>query len=241
MAKMTDKQHEMRARKRDGKQTAKQQDFFKKDRSDYGGDLYKTRKGRSHGRPLSTKSSMHLVLRSSQAVGPMSFRRHDAKIKCILKKFSEKYGIRILSMANVGNHLHLQIKLSNRQTYKPFIRAITSAIMMAVTGVNRWTKCDGGDGHHGHDHNHDGHDAQAPGLAHAQSVAHKVTGKFWDLRPFTRILTSFCEHKYLRNYLAINRLEAHGYTKQQARFLVFWDLYERIHGGTRRRRWAGTG
>jgi hypothetical protein len=46
----------------------------------------------------------------------------------------------ILSFANVGNHLHLQIKLSNRFAYKPFIRAITAAIAMAVTGWSRWTK-----------------------------------------------------------------------------------------------------
>ncbi len=101
-------------------------------------------------------------------------------------------------MANVGNHLHLQIKLSNRYTYKKFIRAVTSAIMMAVTGINKWT---------------------------AKDTAHTLTGKFWDLRPFTRILTSFREHRYLQNYLAINRLEAQGYTKNQARFLFFWDLY----------------
>jgi hypothetical protein len=81
---------------------------------------------------------MHLVLRSSKARGEWSFRHHDPKIRELLAKFSVRYGVRVLSMANVGNHLHLQIKLSNRHTYRPFIRGLTSAIAMAVTGWSRW-------------------------------------------------------------------------------------------------------
>ena len=62
------------------------------------------------------------------------------KITKILEKFSDKYVVKILSMANVKNHLHLQIKLSTRHTYKKFIKAVTSAIVMAVTGVSRIKK-----------------------------------------------------------------------------------------------------
>ena len=105
----------------------------------YGGELLKTRKGRSRGRPLDTKNTMHLVLRSSKAKGLWSFKRtvNEKKISLILKKFSRKHGVKILSLANVGNHLHFQIMLNNRFTYKPFIRAITSGIAMAVTGKSR--------------------------------------------------------------------------------------------------------
>src|SRR3954468_22986126 len=90
----------------------------------YGGDLLKTRKGRAHGRPLDTQNTMHLVLRSSKAKGEQSFYRieNSRKVWGIVERFSRKYGIRILSFANVGNHLHLQIKLANRFTYRPFIR-----------------------------------------------------------------------------------------------------------------------
>ena len=48
-----------------------------------------------------------------------------------------------MSIANVGNHLHMQIKLANRYTWKPFIRAITAAIAMSVTGMSRWNKVEG--------------------------------------------------------------------------------------------------
>src|SRR5262245_2681101 len=74
----------------------------------YGGSLLNTRKGRAQGRTLSTRHSMHLVLRSSKARGEWNFRQTKNKnaINRILKRFSAKYGVRLLSVANVGNHLH---------------------------------------------------------------------------------------------------------------------------------------
>lgn len=112
---------------------------------------------------------MHLVLRSTRAKGEWSFRRprNEALINRIVDKFAVIYGVRVVSMANVGNHLHLQIKLSNRFGYRPFIRAVTSAIAMAVTGVNRWTK----------------NQENAPGQR-----TRKKREKFWDYRPYTRVV-----------------------------------------------------
>ncbi len=108
----------------------------------YGGDLLNKREARKGPRPLVTKHTMHLTMRSTQAVGEWSFARKEnrKKIAQIVLKFSNKYGVKVLSMANVGNHLHFQIKLSNRFTYKKFIRAISSAIVMAVTKVSRKKK-----------------------------------------------------------------------------------------------------
>lgn len=125
---------------------------------------------------------MHLILRSTKAKGEWSFRRtqNEKKIREIVKKFAQKYGVKIHSLANVGNHLHFEIQLSNRQLYKPFIRAITASIAMAVTGASRWK----------------------PGQ-----------GKFWDYRPFTRIVIGFKALLKLRDYIAINRLEGFGHTR----------------------------
>ena len=156
----------------------------------YGGALLKTRKGRSTPRSVSTKHSMHIVLRSTKAKGKWGFRRHQVKIKQILNKFSTRYGVRVLSFANVGNHLHLHIKLSSRHTYKAFIRGLTSAIAMAVTGFNRWNK------------------------------PPKAWKGFWDYRPFSRIIVSFKEYLNLRDYIYINRLEGFGYRRGQAVWIV---------------------
>lgn len=43
-------------------------------------------------------------------------------------------------MANVGNHIHLQIKVTDRPRYRAFIRAVTAAVMMVVTGFSRWKR-----------------------------------------------------------------------------------------------------
>jgi REP element-mobilizing transposase RayT len=120
----------------------KQLDLLKPGSKSYGGDLLKKRKGRKTGRPVSVKHSMHLVLKSSKAKGEWSFRNkmNAQKIENIVKKFSEKYSVRINSLANVGNHLHFHIQLLMRGSYKPFIRAITSAIAMAITCASRWNK-----------------------------------------------------------------------------------------------------
>ncbi len=128
-----------------------------------------------HGRPLATRESMHLVLRSTQAKGEWSFRRpKNAKNICaIVEKFGLAYGVRLISMANVGNHLHMQIRLANRFTNNAFIRAITGAIAMSVTGRNCWTK-----------------QAAKKSINVNGSNVEQPRG-FWDQRPFTRIVQSF--------------------------------------------------
>lgn len=204
----------------------RQLNLIPKMKSDYGGRLANTRAGRSHGRPLSTKNSMHLVLRSSQARGTKSFRhgQNRKKIRAIIEKFSQKYAIRLHSLANVGNHLHLHFQLTRRESYKPFIRAITSAIMMAVTGISRWTRTRD-------------FDSKATYLKRSQEVPpqkqKKASTRFWDLRPFTRIVSSWTGFLKLSDYIAINQLEAVGHSRPSARFYVAWENAARAEARAR--------
>ncbi len=162
-----------------------QSKFFKESAKAYGGELLKKRKAREHGRPLSTRNTMHLVLRSSQAKGEWSFRNKEnhEEIAKVVRKFSLKYGIQILKLANVGNHLHFQIKLSNIHTYKRFIKAITSAIVMKITKTNKFNK---------------------------------LEKKFWDYRPFTRVIVGLRDLLSIKNYIEINELEGLGYNRMEA-------------------------
>lgn len=171
----------------------------------YGGELLKTRKARAHGRPLDTKNSLHLVLRSSKARDDRSFwkNKNKAEIFKIMRKFSQKYGVKIYSMANVGNHLHLHIKLSNLHTYKRFIRATTSAIAMAITGCSRWEPLKKRE------------DKRDP--------TRKVKDSFWDYRPFTRVVVSLRAFLNLKDYIEINQLEGFGLQRSQARFYLKWN------------------
>ncbi len=165
------------------RRTTQQLNLLEKYKHSYGGSLLKTRKGRQGPRPLGLKYTMHLVLRSSKATGTWSFKKkkNETRIKEIVAKFAQKHAVNIVSMANVGNHLHFQIKLLTRYGYKPFIRAITSAIAMAVTGASRW-----------------------------KPLKKSPKDRFWDFRPFTRVLQSFKEILRLSNYIEINRFEGFG-------------------------------
>jgi hypothetical protein len=167
--------------------------LLKTEASCYGGSLLTTRKGRSRPRPLAVRSSMHLVMRSSRAVGSLSFRlpKNSKCIDQILGKFSKKYSVKILSTGNAGNHLHFHIQLLYRDSYRPFIRAISSAIALAVTGVSRWNRA--GD-------------------------LRKM--KFWDRRPFTRILSGFRDRLALKDYIEINQLEGFGNSRGDARDII---------------------
>lgn len=142
---------------------------------------------------------MHLVLRSSKAKGEWSFlrSRNSTVIKTIVGKFAFIYGIQILSLVNVGNHLHLHIRLGNRFGYSPFIRAITGAIAMAVAGKNRWSKS-----------------AVGPGSA---QLAKAKADRFWDHRPFTRVVAGYQAAQGLVDYLRINEMESWGFNKFEAR------------------------
>jgi hypothetical protein len=164
--------------------------------SDYGGSLRTTRAARSRARPLSTRDSMHLVLRSTQARGAWSFLqpRNQGAIRALSEKFGARFGVKVLSIANVGNHLHLQIRITNRRLYAPFVRALTGAIALRVTGRDRWKS-----------------DARDP-LAERRP--------FWDLRPFTRILEGRRSLLTLRDYFALNRREARGFDRVTARWIL---------------------
>ncbi len=165
------------------KSKTRQLKLFKPHKTDHGGDLKNPQKRQ---RPLSTKESMHLVLRSTKAQGRLSFNKHKKDIDRILQSFAGKYHIQILSYANVGNHIHLHLKLFRRQSYTKFIRAITAAIMMKVTGFCR--------------------DRPKP-----------INYKFWDQRPFTRVIQSFRAFKNIVDYIQVNVFESMGYTRFEAR------------------------
>lgn len=160
----------------------------------YGGELLKTRRGRSRPRPLSRKHSLHLVLRSTKAVGPLSFRRpaNARSIQGILKRFAAKHSVRILSYANVGNHLHLHLRLRSRESYKAFVRAISGAIALAITGASK-------------------------GRPQAKRCK---SHRFFDRRPFSRIVRGARALLRLKDYILVNQLEGFGIDRANARLAV---------------------
>lgn len=155
---------------------------------------------------------MHLVLKSTKARGEWNFLlpKHSKNIRRIVDKFSFIYGVKVVSFANVANHLHLQIKLSNRFAYRPFIRAITGSIATSVTGRKRVKK-----------------HVQA-GAAVMLPVSQKTSLKFWDHRPFTRIVESSKDYLNLKDYIRMNQIEAEGWRRKDSASMVKVEkLFER--------------
>lgn len=180
-----------------------QTDLFPKKSSSYGGVLMKKRKGRIGARPLSTTQSMHLVLRSTKAIGEKSFKtnKNSKKIQTIIDTFARKYGIQILSLANAGNHLHFHLKITKRAGYVRFIRAITSAIAMYITGINRWT-------------------AKDKNPETLSQTFNPLNKKFWDYRPFTRIVIGKQDFLNMKDYIQINQLEGLGIKRIFAKVMI---------------------
>lgn len=94
------------------------------------------RKGR---RPLSSKQWIHLVLKSEHAKERMSFltARNQVFVETTVRKKADKFGVRVADFANVGNHLHLKIKVTSREGFKKFLKAVTTLIARHVTGARK--------------------------------------------------------------------------------------------------------
>ena len=103
---------------------------------------------RSHGgtfkyakieRPLSTKKWIHLTLKSHKAKGELSFlhSKNRQRVEKILADKARKFHVLIAEFVNVGNHLHIKIKISSRESFQHFLRAVTTLIARTVTGAKK--------------------------------------------------------------------------------------------------------
>ena len=88
-------------------------------------------------RPLSTKKWIHLVLKSDKAVGQLSFLKpaNQTYVRRLLQEKALKFGVKIADYANVGNHLHLKIRITSRESFKNFLKSVTAQIARKITGA----------------------------------------------------------------------------------------------------------
>ncbi len=90
-------------------------------------------------RPLGKRNWLHLVLKSDKAVGKLSFL--GAKNKIIVEKIimdkARKFGVIIADIANVGNHIHLKVRITTRELFQKFLKSVTALIARKVTGAKK--------------------------------------------------------------------------------------------------------
>ena len=152
---------------------------------DFGGARFANYNPKS-ARPLVAKTPIHVVMRSPMAKGRLSLLFFDKEIRKLLKKHSERVGIRVYDIANAGNHIHFVCVLKSIHGWKTFIRAVSGLIARLVLKAER-------------------------GAA--------VGAKFWEARPWTRILSWGKAYKTLRSYLCLNKIEAFGFTRTASRIM----------------------
>ena len=206
----TKSRRQLQNRHRKGQQLS----FIKPQLKFFGGILLNGR--RKSTRPLSSKDSIHFVLRSSWAMGSDSFlaSRNRRSIDLLITRFAKKFGVKIYQRAIQTNHIHLLLKITNRALYKAFIRALSGKIASQVMGQQsfklfkesrllslkskRASEGEGGDG-------------SVPSHGQVKSEG------FWQYRPFSRIVNWGRDFKICTLYLKQNILEALGFIPYTAR------------------------
>lgn len=143
-------------------------------------------------RPISTKKAMHLVLRSSLARGERSMLKPERarRIQKLIYVQADRFGVRVYRYSNSGNHLHLSVKASSRMEFSNYLRAITGLIARITLGVERGTPL---------------------------RLLRGELRKFWDARPFTRIVEWGKDYIRVSKYLMQNTLEAIGFIDYEPR------------------------
>lgn len=104
---------------------------FKRSNVEFGGSLLKGNP--KIKRPLESKLPILLTLRAVQS--GMRLPKSFGLVSAAVDRCSKKYGVKVYEFANVGNHLHLVIKIPRRQSWAGFIRELTGEIAAAMKQI----------------------------------------------------------------------------------------------------------
>ncbi|MGE3684245.1 MAG: transposase [Bdellovibrionales bacterium] len=192
--------HARRQRPRKGQQLNL---FLNESRRFFGGRLLLgRRKGR---RPLSSTEAVHVVFRSSWARGENSLLKTYNKnpVIGIIRSVAHRYRVRIYRLAVASNHVHLILKFGSRDLYKAFIRVVTGRIANHVMKSNSFK-------------GFVRMVLSAGGVAQLDEVQGKGQ-RFFQFRPFSRVLHWGRDFRTCCEYVTQNELEAIGFLEYRPR------------------------
>lgn len=163
----------------------------------HGGDLAKGK--RKTFRPIDTKQALHVVLRSSKARGELSLLhpKHCNAIERHVQKTAKRCGVRVYRFANVGNHLHLLVKVPSRPAWKRFAKQLSGGIAQIVTGARKGAALNVPMNRSVSEFKDD-------------SLPESAQRAFWDHLLFTRIVSFGRDFNGVAKYLIKNLFEAAG-------------------------------
>jgi len=124
-------------------------------------------------------------------------------IEKIVRKNARAFGVSIYHYVNVGNHLHLVIRLTHLRLYQPFIRATTGTIARHVTQRQRGLGLTDTGAAAARVPRHS---ARLTPLRRNTSVGAKRN--FWVARPFTRLVAWGRDYSRIKRYMRKNQNQA---------------------------------
>lgn len=146
-------------------------------------------------RPMDSRLPLHVCMRSSMARGARTMQgRNRVRVAAIVARVSKRFHVRVVKFANVGNHLHLVVRLPgrgqvSRDQYAAWIRTLMALLAREVGGARRGS----------------------PLMNERGERA-----KFWDSKPFTRIVRGLRGYRVMDRYTLKNQLEAQGFGRDFA-------------------------
>lgn len=155
-------------------------------------------------RPLVSGKPLHVCFRSKFAKGKRTLLGiNKVKVSRLVDSISKKFGVKILKFANVGNHLHLVIKLpgstmTSRRQYAKWIRLLTSRLAFEIGGSKK-------------------------GQPFRDEDGNRV--KFWDAIPFSRVIHGRRGWDTISRYVLKNEFESQGLSATTAKAMAD-ELYE---------------
>lgn len=180
---------------------------WRKDRFAFGG----AKLARSHAktkRPFVAKLPIHIVMRSTQARGAKSLLNYGAKIEEILSAESAKHGVRVHGAANAGNHLHLLLEAPSKAHLSALLRALSGRIAMLVSGARK---------------------------GHPIGTVGGQAGRFWDQRPFSRIVSRGRDFFGVLRYIVMNSTEVGADLSRIQTQSMFREIRAALRSGLLRR------
>ena len=182
-------------------------DYWKKtDRRVHGGENAKNL--RKTERPFNSTKPIHLILKSTRAVGKLSMwnRSNKLPIMALVYRHAELCAVKIYKYSNNGNHLHLAIKARDKKLFQKFLRVITGLIARHVLKAERGVRA-----------TEPRAEKRDSSEDKREASGEKGQRKFWDALAFTRIADWGKSFDKLSSYVWQNILEAAGVIAYQPR------------------------
>jgi len=93
-------------------------------------------------RPFTPKTSLHIVLKSKRASGAwsMKHRKNQSRITSMVYVYASRFRVHVYRFANVGDHLHLLVKASDRKDLADYLRVLAGRVAVTVSGAKKYVK-----------------------------------------------------------------------------------------------------